>query len=277
MSLSRTERSAASAAGTTLSKETRGNFEATCAGFLEALASTWPEDPLLTAAKEEFAEKITRCPSGRLKATRLEVMMRVLAEKLTPELVALCNARDLAFFDACEDEAQREVQRETQREGGAAWRRGAFEGGLARLASAFSGSNNLIGTLGLAGKLRAEDIDDEGRASVWAWTDRVLNTVTMKKIQKTLKPSVLNCVANVQKALQERRGGDPAALVQAVTQQVSSIPPADMAALVSGIDPATLPLLFRGLQQQGGGGGGGEAADMMAQLQAMMGGMPPAE
>ena len=140
-----------------LSKETRNSFEQTAGGMLRAFQQTWPDDELLRAAVEEFQSKIERCPSQTLKNTRIDLAVRLLADNATERALALVNARDMEFFDSFEQEAQEMARRPSN------------VAQMAAFAASLSGHGDILSSLRIGERMRADDMDDESMESVWQW------------------------------------------------------------------------------------------------------------
>lgn len=225
-----------------LNEETRRAFADTVRGMLAALCTVWEEDRLLEAAVTEWVDKIDNAATSRLRRTRIDVCMRLLSDRCTDEMMALLNARDIAFWDRIESVAAAEHAKQPT----------AVRAFAAFAAAISSGRHDLLSTLGIGRRLRAGDLDEESIANVWGWTDRLMNSVVMLRIKDTLAPSVLDVVARVQDSIraQQTSGGadmDAIGLISQIANDVQSIPQGDMGKLMGSLNADSVQVLLRNM------------------------------
>ena len=233
----KSERRTARRTGRELASETRRVFSSTVQGFLAAIRATWPEDPLLSVAADEWEASITRAPLAKLRDTRIDVVMELLGERATDPMLALVAARDYRFFD----ELDQGVEQET-----------STGSSVARFAAALAGGRtNLLSSLMIGQRMRDDGLGADSIEAIWLWIDRLLNCVVMSRINGALKPSVLGVVSRVQEALKAHDGAASSVdVLGTVAEHVRGIPPEDLTALIvavtialEAIGPAALAIV----------------------------------
>jgi len=257
--IARREKREAKNTKSALASETRLVFAETVQQGLASLQGLWPDYEPITTAVKEWEAKITKAPS-LLRSTRLGLIIAVLSQQLSSEVVGLLNKRDVEFFRRLETATAEAV--ESNEEAVASAVGGGIAGKIASTmmrsfsSSITEGKGDIIGALQLSRKA-VEDMSEEDTATLYNFMDRLMQVICMSRVQSALGPGILNVVSSVQNSIEP--GASLIDTIQQIQGQVTKIPESEMTEMTTCVTPEIVGLVARSM-------GGGSMQDILEKM-----------